>query len=105
MLDETTLRQYWAPKLWQQKGYDSESEFLEHDRCFACSMEGETLIARKFARDEPEHLLCEHCYSDSQRLSSRQYCEWFDARSPLNAIAAYMRNKVARLMMQHPEAS
>ena len=102
--DETTLRRYWAPKLWQQKGYDSEAQFLEPSCCFACGMEGETLNARKPARDEPEHLLCEHCYSDSDRLSFRQYREWFDARSPLNTIAAYTRSKFARLM-QHPEAS
>ena len=98
--DEMAIRHYWAPKLWRQKNFDSEAEFLELGRCFACGMDDEALNTRKPSQDEPAHLLCKYCYSDSRNLSAMRYLEWFEARSSLHTIAAHILRKTARLMQQ-----
>lgn len=102
MDNETSLRKYWAPKLWKSKGFDSEAEFMEPGRCFACGLEGESLTLRNYSTDEPGHLLCELCTADSDGLTQDEYTDWFYARSAPDTVAAYMTRKVARMGSLQP---
>lgn len=88
------IREFWAPRLWGAKGYDSMNEFLEADYCFACGwLEWKTERAHILARskggsDDVEnlHLLCPTCHQDSEALSGSEYDKWLMSRHSLDMV-------------------
>ena len=91
------IRQYWCERLWEGKGYDSPSEFLNDNLCFACgfdnpfdwSLESAHILARVWGGDDTEeniHLLCHICHTDSENLSGEKYWDWFWKRNSIDML-------------------
>jgi|GEM_PF-5484382 len=101
-MNESKIRQVWASKLWQRKGYDSPDEFKEHGNCFACGLNAGKLKASdtgssNVASVEGVHLLCEYCRSDSKGLKGFSYWRWFLNRKATDTIAAATLKRLAKV--------
>ena len=92
MPSQLKIRQHWADRLWQAKGYDSKAEFLEAGTCFACGLDGieRAHITARVAggSDDAEnlHILCSTCHKDSEYLEGSAYMDWLMDRSALSMI-------------------
>lgn len=90
MPTESSIREHWASRLWREKGYDSATEFMERETCFACGMDGNErahIVAHVVGgSDEPEnlHILCGVCHKDSEYLDGKRYMDWLMQRSPVD---------------------
>jgi hypothetical protein len=102
MPSQKAIREYWAPRLWNDKGFDSVTEFLSGDYCFACGFDNHGVATERAhitalcngGNNKPDnlHCLCSICHKDSERLSGEEYWSWFSKRT----IMDRMLSKAAR---------
>lgn len=109
---EEKIREHWAERLWEVKGFDSIDEFLEPGWCFACGIgfnskpDRAHILARAWGGDdslENLHILCSICHKDSENLYGPAYMDWLVNRSMLDmCFSAAVRNgfNVGSLLIQ-----
>ena len=87
---QKSIREYWSGNIdLIGLGFDSKSEFLENDICFACGQndgkaERAHILARVEGGDdsvENLHMLCKGCHKDSEYISGSKYWDWLGNRS------------------------
>lgn len=100
MPSKKEIRAYWAKKLVELGKFDSITEFMEDDYCFACgsvvsdheSTERSHILARwKDGSDNVSniHMLCQNCHKDSEHLSGDKYWQWFTKRTMFDKMISY----------------
>ena len=94
MPTKTAIKDYWKEWLVEQEKFDSITEVLEADYCWACGFIGETdkndwterahiqaKIEGGLDAVENLHLLCSACHVSSELLDGQNYLDWFKART------------------------
>ena len=94
MPKKTAIKDYWKGWLVKQEKFDSITEVLEADYCWACGFIGETdkddwterahiqaKIEGGLDAVENLHLLCSACHVSSELLNGQDYFDWFKART------------------------
>jgi 5-methylcytosine-specific restriction endonuclease McrA len=94
------IRAYWAPKLWERKGYYSAEDFVAEGACFACGRiwgradleRAHILPVCEGGSDSVEnlHLLCHLCHKDSEFKHGERYWQWFYSRTPDDAFISLL---------------
>jgi hypothetical protein len=96
MPSHKAIREFWAPRLWEVKGFDSMTEFLSGDPCFACGFDNQGVATERAHitalchggsnRPENLHCLCSICHKDSERLSGEDYWKWLRERTFMDRL-------------------
>ena len=99
MPKKTAIKDYWKGWLVKQEKFDSITEVLEADYCWACGFIGETdkddwterahiqaKIEGGLDAVENLHLLCSACHVSSELLNGQDYFDWFKARTVFDVL-------------------
>ena len=99
MPKKTAIKDYWKEWLVEQEKFDSITEVLEADYCWACGFIGETdkddWTERAHIQAKIEggldvvenlHLLCSACHVSSELLNGQDYFDWFKARTLFDVL-------------------
>jgi hypothetical protein len=99
MPKKTAIKDYWKGWLVKQEKFDSITEVLEADYCWACGFIGETdkddwterahiqaKIEGGLDAVENLHLLCSACHVSSELLNGQDYFDWFKARTLFDVL-------------------
>ena len=99
MPKKTAIKDYWKGWLVEQEKFDSITEVLEADYCWACGFIGETdkddWTERAHIQAKIEggldvvenlHLLCSACHVSSELLNGQDYFDWFKARTLFDVL-------------------
>ena len=99
MPKKTAIKDYWKGWLVEQEKFDSITEVLEADYCWACGFIGETdkddwterahiqaKIEGGLDAVENLHLLCSACHVSSELLNGQDYFDWFKARTLFDVL-------------------
>ena len=108
MPTKTAIKDYWKEWLVEQEKFDSITEVLEADYCWACGFIGETdkndwterahiqaKIEGGLDAVENLHLLCSACHVSSELLDGQNYLDWFRARTFFDVLRD-LQDKYAR---------
>lgn len=102
MASKAKIKEYWGTKLVELEKFDSISELMEADYCFACGFyypKDETFRKPNTVRahitplchdggNGPDnlHCLCEYCHDDSEYLYGEDYWAWFKRRNIIDVV-------------------
>ena len=108
---KNVIRKQWAEWLVEVGKFDSVTEVMEADYCWACGFihsdtdgddwteKAHILAHMEGGTENPDnlHLLCKWCHLSSEMLTGDEYFEWFKARNLSDMLKDFMDGNLESL--------